>query len=80
MLFKIKICRCHQGRFSQIAAFFIFCLNYDPGLTMLYYMAMSDFALEAFIGGNMTLVDTLEITASSDQEFGECSNLNEVYE
>ena len=56
---------------------FIFCSNCDPGLTLNYFMARSNFATYAFIWENMTVMDSLEIIASCDLEFGKSSKLNE---
>ena len=48
---------------------FIFCANYDPGLTLTYFTARSNFATLAFIWENVTLMDSLEIIAACDLEF-----------
>ena len=49
---------------------FIIYANYDPGLTLTYYTALSNFAALAFIWENVTPMDSLEIIASWDLEFG----------
>ena len=48
---------------------FIFCSNYDPWLTLTYFMAYSKFATKAFIRENVRVMDSLEIIASCDLEF-----------
>ena len=53
----------------------IVCTNYDPGLTLTYFTAMSNFV--HFIMENVTMMDSLEIIASCDLEFGLYSKLNE---
>ena len=60
MLFKIKI-PIIKADFHKLRLSLYIFLNYDPGLTMLYYMARSDFALKILYGENMTFVDSLEI-------------------
>ena len=49
---------------------FIVGPNYDPGLTLTYFMARSNFATWALIWENVTTMDSLEIIASCDLEFG----------
>ena len=56
----------HQ-RFKLI----IFCSN-NPVLILTYFTARSNFATSAFIWENVTMMDTLEIIASCDLEFGLC--------
>ena len=48
---------------------FIFCSNYEFGLTLTYFMTRSNFATYAFIWENVTMMDSLEIIASCDLEF-----------
>ena len=56
---------------------FIFCSNYDNGLTMTYFMAKSNFATKAFIWENVTMMDSLENIASCDLDFGKYSKLHD---
>ena len=46
------------------------CSNDKPVLIMTYFTARSNFATSAFIWENVTMMDTLEIIASCDLEFG----------
>ena len=55
-----------HNRFKLI----IFCSNDNPVLILAYFTAMSNFATLAFIWENVTMMDTLEIIASCDLEFG----------
>ena len=48
----------------------IICLNYYPGLTLTYFSARLNFATEAFILKNVTVMDSLEIIAAFDLEIG----------
>ena len=48
----------------------IFCSNDNPVLILTYFTARSNFATSAFIWENVTMMDTLEIIASCDLEFG----------
>ena len=61
----MKLCMKHQ-RFKP----FIICANYELGLTLTYFMARSNFATKAFTWENVTMMDSLEIIASCDLEFG----------
>ena len=61
----------HQ-RFKLI----IFCSNDIPVLILTYFTAMSNFATSVFILENNTMMDTLEIIASCDLEFGLLCKLN----
>ena len=61
----MKLCMKHQ-RPKPIIIF----ANCDPGLTLTYFMARSNFATLAFTGENVTLMDSLELIASCDLEFG----------
>ena len=55
----------------------IFC-SYDyPVLILIYFTAKSNFATAAFILENVTMMDTLEIIASCDLEFGLLCKLND---
>ena len=50
---------------------FIICANYDPGLTLTYLTARSNFAtFTAFTWENVTMMDYFDINASCDIEFG----------
>ena len=66
----MKLCMKHQ-KFKLI----IFCSNDNPVLILTYFTARSNFATSAFIWKNVTMMDTLEIIASSDLEFGLLCNL-----
>ena len=68
----MKLCMKHQ----RPKPFIIFA-NYDPGLTLTYFTARSNFATYAVTWENVTMMDFLEIIASCDPEFGKCSKLNE---
>ena len=61
----MKLCMKHQIPKSCI----IFA-NYYPGLTLTFFTAMSNFATKAFTWENVTMMDSLEIIASCDLEFG----------
>ena len=63
----------HQ-RFKLI----IFC-SYDnlSVLIFTYFTARSNFATSAFIWENVTMMDTLEIIATCDMEFGLLCKLND---
>ena len=61
----MKLCMKHQTPKP-----FIIYANYDPGLTMTYFTARSNFATKAFTRKNVTMLDSLEIIASCDLEFG----------
>ena len=52
----------------------IFCLN---GLSLIYFTARSNFSTPAFIWENVTMMDSWEIIASCDLEFGLDSKLND---
>ena len=64
-LISMELCLKHQRPKP-----FIFCSNYDPGLTLTYFMARVNFATKAFIWESVTLLDSLEIIASCDLDFG----------
>ena len=68
----MKLGMKHQ-RFKLI----IFCSNDNPVLTLTYFTAMSNFVTSAFIWENVTMMDTLEIIASCDLEFGLLCKLND---
>ena len=53
----------------------IFCSKDNPRLTLTYFTRRSDLATEAFIWENVTIMDSLKITASCDLEFGLYSKL-----
>ena len=61
----MKLCMKHQ-RPKPI----IICANDDPGLTLTYFTARSNFATYAFTWENITMMNSLEIIASCDLEFG----------
>ena len=63
--FLMKLCMKHQKPKP-----FIIYANYDPGLTLTYFTARSNFATYAFTWENVTMMDSLEIIASCDLEFG----------
>ena len=48
----------------------IICANSDPSLILTYFTARSNFATEAFTWENVTMMDSLEIIALCDLEFG----------
>ena len=55
----------------------IFCSNDNPVLILTYFTARSNFATSAFIWENVTMMDTSEITAMCDLEFGLLCKLND---
>ena len=61
----MKLCIKHQRPKP-----FIIYANYDPGLTLTYFTARSNFAIKAFTWENVIMMDSLEIIASCDLEFG----------
>ena len=63
-LILMKLCMKHQ-RPMPIK----FCSSYDPGFTLTYFMARSNFATYTFIWENVTMKDSLEIIAPCDLEF-----------
>ena len=69
---SIKLGMKHQ-RFKLIT----FCSNDNPVLILTYFSARSNFATLAFIWENVTVMDTLEIMASCDLEFGLLCKLND---
>ena len=62
---------------KQIFKLIIFCSNDNPVLILTYFTARSNFATSAFIWENVTMMDTLEIFASCDLEFGILCKLND---
>ena len=60
----MTLCMKHQRPKPFIIKF---CANYDPGLTLTYFMARSNFAACAFRWKNVTMMDSLEYF---DLEFG----------
>ena len=68
----MKLSMKHQ-RFKLI----IFYSNENPVLILTYFTARSKFATSAFIWENVTMMDTLEIIASCDLEFGLLFKLND---
>ena len=61
----MKLGMKHQ-RFKLI----IICSNYNHVLILTDFTARSNFATSAFIWENKTMIDTVEIIASCDLEFG----------
>ena len=55
----------------------IFCSNDNPVLILTYFTAMPNFTSSAFIWENVTMMDTLEIIASCNMEFGLLCKLND---
>ena len=68
----MKLGMKHQ-RFKLI----IFCSNDNPLLIVTNFTARSNFANWATIWENVTMMDTLEIIASCDLEFGLLCKLND---
>ena len=68
----MKLGMKHQ-RFKLI----IFGSNDNPVLILTYFTARSNFATSAFLWENVTMIDTLEIIASCDLEFGLLCKLND---
>ena len=66
----IKFCMKHQR-----PNLFIICAKYDHGLTLTFFTVGSNFATLVFTWENVTLIDSLEIIASCDLEFGKYSKL-----
>ena len=67
----MKLCMKHQGPKP-----FIFYSNYDPGLTLTYLWQGQILQLRLFrIWENVTMMDSLEMFASCDLEFGLYSKL-----
>ena len=64
-LILMKLCMKHQRPKP-----FIFCSNYDPGMTLTYFMARSNFATLVFIWKNVTIIDSLDCIASCALELG----------
>ena len=70
----------HQlGVYVPLRALFlvIFCSNDNLVLILTYLTAVSNLATSAFIWENVTMMDTLEIIASCDMEFGLLCKLND---
>ena len=55
----------------------IFCSNDNPVLILTHFTARSNFATSAFIRENEIMMDTIEIIASCDLEFGLLCKLND---
>ena len=55
----------------------IFCSTDNPVLILTYFTARSNFATSTSVWENVTMVDTLEIIASCDLEFGLLCKLND---
>ena len=58
------------GMKHQSFKLIIFCSNDNPVLILTYFTARSNLVTSAFIWENVTMMDTLEIIASCDLEFG----------
>ena len=63
--FLMNVCRKHQRPKP-----FIICASNDPGLTLAYFTAKSNFSTLAFTWENVAMMDSLEMIASCDLEFG----------
>ena len=61
----MKLCMKHQKPKP-----IIFCSNNDPGLTLTYFTARSNFKTMALIWDNVTMMESLEIIASCELKFG----------
>ena len=48
----------------------IVCSNDDPGLTLTFFFASSNFATKTFMKENMTMMDSLDIITGCDLEIG----------
>ena len=55
----------------------IVCSNDDPGLTLTYFTARSNFAIWAFLLEKVKTVDFLETIAAGDLKVGRCRQLTE---
>ena len=64
-LILMKLCVKHQRSKP-----FILCSNYDPGMTLTYFMARSNFATLVFIWKNVTMMDSLDFIASCALKLG----------
>ena len=71
----MKLCVKHQRPKP-----FILCSNYDPGMTLTYFMAMSNFSTLVFIWKNVTMMDSLDFIASCALKLGLHCKLNELIE
>ena len=61
----VKLCIKHQEPKP-----FIICANYDPGLTLANFTTRTNFATWAFTWKDVIMIDSLEIIAICDLEFG----------
>ena len=64
-LILMKLCIKHQRPKPLI-----FCSNYDPVMTLTYFMARSTFASLVFIWKNVTMMDSFDFIASCVPELG----------
>ena len=48
----------------------VFCSSDNLGLTLTYFTLRSNFAFKALIWKNVTMMDSLEIIAACDLDFG----------
>ena len=55
----------------------IFCLNDDPGVTMTYFTAKSNFVTHVFLWEKVKSKDFLETIAASDLKVSRCRQLIE---
>ena len=62
--------RFRLGMKHQRFKLIIFYSKNNPVPVLTYFTAWSNFATSAFILENATMMDSLEIIASCDQEFG----------
>ena len=55
----------------------IVCSNDDPGVTLTYFMAKSNFVTSVFLGEKVKTVNFSETIAASDLNVGRCRQLIE---
>ena len=55
----------------------IVCSNDDPGVTLSYFTAKSNFVTKVFLWEKVKTVDFSETIAASDQKVGRCRQLIE---
>ena len=81
-IFQVLYVLCFTRPRYQVSVYrtigpLVFCSNDDPVLILTYFTARSNFATSALIWENVTMMDTLEIIASCDLEFGLLCKLND---